>query len=49
MKITVISASSLLSFQRKMRVNKQILIRAIPFTDSITNEECYKMMYVEAF
>lgn len=46
MKTTVILASGLFNFQRQLRINKGMLIRAIPFTNA-ENVECYRMMYVE--
>lgn len=46
MKIEVINASVLIYFMRQLRLNKQKLIRAMPFTDKSTNEECYRMMFV---
>lgn len=45
MKIEIIPASGLISFQRYMRSAKLTLIRAVPFTN-IENVECYRMMYV---
>lgn len=46
MQIRVINASNLIYFMRDLRRNKQKLIRAVPFTDQLTNEECYRMMFV---
>lgn len=45
MKTTIILASGLIYFQRQLRLNKGMLIRAIPFTNA-ENVECYKMMHV---
>lgn len=46
MQIRVINASNLIYFMRELRRNQNMLIRAVPFTDANTNEECYRMMFV---
>lgn len=45
MKTEIIAASYLFNFCKQLRINKGMLIRAIPFTNA-ENIECYKMMYV---
>lgn len=45
MKIEIILASQLMSYQKWLRNHNHMLIRAVPFTNA-ENYECYRMIYV---